>query len=102
MFHYTDKGGYNAIVSQVTWRFIASQPPGKHPFGAYFTTLAPDTRNLANKLRIPKAKVAFFFAFADIGDLTPLPGNRGEYIFYSPDDYSVGRDRQEDHGETGL
>ena len=102
MFHYTDKSGYNAIVSQVVWRFIAGQPPGKHPFGAYFTTLPPATRNLASRLRIPKAKMASFFEFVDIGDLNPLPGGRGEYVYYSPDDYTVELDRQFGHGETGI
>ncbi len=102
MFHYTDKSGYNAIVSQVVWRFKASQPPGKHPFGAYFTTLGADTRNLASRLRISRPKVAYFFRFTDVGDLLPLPGDRGEYVFYSATDYLVGPERQEDHGETGL
>lgn len=100
MFHYTDLAGYNAISSQVVWHFLAGQPPGDHPFGAYFTTLGRTTKNLAQKLRIPKSKIGYFFEFIDIGDLTPLPGGRGEYIFYSPIDYDVDVPRQLDHGVT--
>lgn len=102
MFHYTDRDSYNAISSQRVWCFKASQPPGDHPFGAYFTTLPSDTPNLAKRLRIPRSKLAYFFEFLDIGDLTPLPGGRGEYIFYSPEDYLAEPDRQIAHGATGL
>ncbi len=102
MFHYTDKSGYNAIVSQVVWRFIAAPPPGEHPFGAYFTDLPSDTVNLATRLGIPRRKVAYYFEFVDMGDLKSLPGQRGEHVFYSPDDYEVRRDRQIGHGATGL
>lgn len=94
MYHYTDQAGYNAIRSQVVWRFVASQPPGGHPFGAYFTTLGRDTPNLAQRLRIPRSKVEYVFEFVDEGDLTPLPGGRGQYIFYSPTDYLVDKPRQ--------
>jgi hypothetical protein len=100
LFHYTDQGAYVAIQSQLVWHFVAAQPPGQHPFGAYFTTLGRTTKNLAKKLRIPKAKVAFFFEFTDIGDLTPLPGGRGQFIFYSPTDYDVDQFRQINHGVT--
>ena len=99
-FHYTDQAGYIAIRSQVVWHFEAAQPPGLHPFGAYFTTLGRSTKSLAQRLRIPKSKVAFFFEFTDIGDLTPLPGGRGQYIFYSPTDYDVDQSRQINHGVT--
>ncbi len=100
LFHYTDKTAFDAIRSQVVWHFVASQPPGVHPFGAYFTTLAlgRQTKNLAQRLRIPRNKVAFFFEFSDNGDLTPLPGGRGQFIFYSPTDYDVDQPRQIDHG----
>jgi hypothetical protein len=98
MHHYTDLAGYNAIRASPVWRFIASQPPGNHPFGAYFTTLPPDTPNLAKKLRIPASKLAYVFIFDDVGDLTPLPGGRGAYVFYSPVDYHVDVDRQLDSG----
>lgn len=100
LIHYTDQVGYNAIHSQVVWRFSASQPPGQHPFGAYFTTLGRDTRNLAQRLRIPRSKVAYYFEFVDVGDLTPLPGGRGQYIFYSAADYDVDPPRQCGHGVT--
>lgn len=102
MFHYTDKEGYNAIRSQVVWCFKASQPPGNHPFGAYFTDLPPSTPNLAKRLGIPRIKLADYFEFIDVGDLTPLPGQRGDHICYSPSDYQVTPDRQLGHGATGL
>lgn len=102
MFHYTDRDGYNAIVSQPTWRFKAAQPPGDHPFGAYFTDLPPTTPNLAKRLGVPRRKLAYDFEFVDAGDLTPLPGKRGDHIFYSPGDYDVVRERQIGHGATGL
>lgn len=98
MYHCTDRDGYNAIKSQPVWRFVASQPPGAHPFGAYFTTLGRDTPNLAQRLRIPRSKVEYFFEFRDVGDLRPLPGGRGQYIFYSPTDYLVDQSRQIDSG----
>lgn len=102
MYHYTDKEGYDAIRSQPVWKFKAAQPPGDHPFGAFFTTLGPDTRNLAKRLGIPRRKLAYFFCFRDAGDLKRLPGDRGDVVFYSPKDYEVSADRQIDHGETGL
>jgi hypothetical protein len=101
VFHYTDRDGYNAIISQPTWRFEASQLPGNHPFGAYFTDLPPETRNLSKRLGLPRRKLAYYLEFIDAGDLKPLPGNRGEHIFYSPDDYEVSQERQIGEGETG-
>lgn len=76
------------------WRFQASHPPGDHPFGAYFTTLPPGTPKLAQRLRIPTSKLEFVFTFTDADDLTPLRGDRGKWIFFSPTDYFVDRDRQ--------
>ncbi len=102
MNHFTDKAGYTAISSQADWCFKASQPPCSNPRGAYFTTLPPETPNLANRLRIPRAKLAFRFQFTDAGDLTPLRGGRGAYIRHSPGDYVVSAVRQEYHGETSL
>lgn len=93
-FHYTDDDGYKAISSQPVWLFKAAQPRGDHPFGAYFTTLPPGTVKLALRLRIPRTKLEFAFCFHDMGDLLPLRGGRGHYIFYSPEDYSVIEDRQ--------
>ncbi len=98
MNHFTDLAGYNAIRASVVWRFLALQPRGNHPFGAYFTTLAPGRRHLAQRLRAPKSKVEYVFEFVDAGDLTPLPGGRGRYIFYSPRDYDVAQPRQLYHG----
>lgn len=98
--HYTDTVGFHAVRSQVVWNFQASQPPGQHPFGAYFTTLPPETKNLARKLGIPVSKLAYVFRFVDAGDLTPLPGGRGDYVFYSPVDYPVDEPRQIGCGPT--
>src|SRR5437660_1245920 len=102
MNHYTDQDGYNAIRASSPWRFRASQPPDpkSHPFGAYFTTLPPDTPNLAIRLRIPKRKLEYLFSFVDGGDLIPLDGDRGEWIFYSREDYYVEKDRQLYHGKA--
>jgi len=100
--HFTDVDGYNAIRAQPIWRFLASKPPGDHPRGAYFTTLGADTPNLANRLRIPRGKLAYVFSFADAGDLQAITGDRGRWIFYSADDYEVSEARQELHGETRL
>lgn len=102
MNHFTDKAGYDSIASQVNWCFKAGQPPGDHPFGAYFTTLPPEAANLAARLRIPRAKIEFMFQFTDAGDLCPLRGGRGSFIFYSPVDYVVEETRQEYCGETEL
>ncbi len=74
--------------------FKAEKPPGDHPYGAYFTTLGPDTANLAPRLRIPKAKTEYAFCFSNGSDLLALPGDRGAYVFYSPVNYLVGRERQ--------
>ena len=101
MFHYTDADSFKSIASQPIWTFVASQPPGDHPFGAYFTTLSPDTPKLSKRLRIPRAKVELAFEFVDAGDLSPLPGGRGEYVFYSSVDYAVERSRQQYAGRTG-
>ncbi len=38
MNHFTNRAGFNAINANQPWRFRAVQPPGDHPFGAYFTT----------------------------------------------------------------
>lgn len=102
MFHYTDKDGYNAIVSQPTWLFLATQPPGNHPIGAYFTELPPEIRQLAKRLRIPRRKLQWVFEFMDVGDLIRIRGGRGDDVAYSPKDYPVDPSRQLHHGETGL
>lgn len=100
MNHYTDLAAYNAIRASVVWRFLANQPPGNHPFGAYFTTLPRNTRNLAQRLRIPKSKVQYVFQFTGVGNLVPLSGGRGQFILYSPIDYDVDAPRQQYHGVT--
>ena len=71
-----------------------------HPLGAYFTTLLPDTPNLAVRLQIPKRKLEFLFSFVDRNDLIALDNDRGEWIFYSKKDYHVVRERRIYHGRT--
>jgi hypothetical protein len=100
MNHYTDRAGFNGIRASSPWRFRAHQPPDprNHPFGAYFTTLPPDTPNLALRLRIPKLE--FLFSFLDRTNLIALDNDRGEWIFYSKKDYYVVRERRIYHGRT--
>ncbi len=100
MFHYTDGDSFNVIRAQPIWVFKAVQPPGDHPRGAYFTTLSPNTANLAKRLRVPKEKIGYVFYFTNGSDLKPLPGGRVAFVFYSPDDYLVDNSRQVDHGPT--
>jgi hypothetical protein len=100
MNHFTDTDGFKAIAASTTWRFVADQPPGDHPFGAYFTTASPDDPKLWKKLMIPKRKREFVFSFVDRGDLTPLRGGRGRFIFFSPEDYEVEPVRQLFAGEV--
>ncbi|KAA1259538.1 hypothetical protein LF1_20720 [Rubripirellula obstinata] len=100
MLHYTDQDGWNAIRSQVDWMFRAQQPPSDHPSGAYFTTLPPDTTNLAKKLRIPRRKIEFVFCFSRTDELSQIAGGRGDFIWYSPNDYEVKKEQQNDHGKS--
>jgi hypothetical protein len=99
MDHYTNMTGFNSIRASPIWRFLAAQPPGPRPFGTYFTSLGPRTRNLAKRLGLPKDKLEYMFSFADRGDLIPLHGGRGAYVFYSRTDYEVEPDRQTYHGK---
>lgn len=102
MFHYSNDKGYKAISSQPVWLFKALKPPGDHPKGAYFTTLAPGTKNLAKRLFVRGSadKVTFVFSFSGEDGLKPLDGGRGAFIFYSETDYPVERGRQGSHGPT--
>ncbi len=102
LFHYTNDNGYKAIRSQAVWLFKAFKPPGDHPKGAYFTTLPPGTPNLVKRLflRGPASKVAFVFSFDGSDGLAPLEGGRGDFIFYSSEDYAVNKERQGPHGPT--
>jgi hypothetical protein len=102
LFHYTDGDGFNGIRAASPWVFRASNPPGDHPRGAYFTDYHERTALLAQKLRVPRSKLGFVFVFLDSGDLQPLPGGRGQHIFYSSVDYPVAEPRQVRHGATGL
>lgn len=100
-FHFTDRQSYNSIRAEVDWCFKASQPPPlHHPRGAYFTLLSPHTPNLAKRLRIPRVKLEYVFAFVDAHDLTPLPGGRGNYVYYYPEDYHVVKIRQRYFGPS--
>ena len=98
--HYTDAKGYNAIKAVSPWHFRAGKPrsPSK-PFGAYFTTLVPSDPNFVKRVRLPKSKRKYRFSFEDGGDLLPLPGPGGKWVFYSPTDYFVDDDR---HLYSGL
>ena len=100
LFHYTTLKAGKAIASQKEWVFGAHQPPDpqSHPLGAYFTSLSMETTNLAKRLRLPRRKVEYFLSFLDVGDLRPLRGGRGDFIFYSPGDYLVVPERQDRHG----
>jgi len=99
MFHYTDKQGWNAIRSQVIWRFKASQPRDRdRPIGAYFTDIEPTPENLRllhQKIRVPAVKHEFVFEFHGVEGLTQLNGGTGrdKRIFYSKDDYLVSDDQ---------
>ncbi len=53
---------------------------------------------LSKRLRIPRAKLKYVFVFKDAGDLVPLAGSRGTFIFYAPQDYDVERVRQRYEG----
>jgi hypothetical protein len=99
MNHFTDLKGFNAIRATPIWRFRAKQPRGRRPFGAYFTPLSGRTPDLARHLRLPKDKLEYVFSFTDRGDLIPLRGGRGIYVFYCPTDYEVEPDRQTYQGK---
>ena len=98
--HYTNRDGFNGIRSAKVWRFIASKPPCEHPKGTYFTDLDERTPRLAQRLRIPREKLQYVFAFNDAGDLRRLEGGRGRYVFYAIMDYAVEEARQTRHGEV--
>jgi hypothetical protein len=100
-YHYTDKNGFNGIRStHPDWKFAVCQPPPEHhPPGAYFTSLVPTDRQLAKKLRIPVYKTEYCFEFADVRDLKPIRGDRGQCVFYSPEEYCVTPVRQRYNGE---
>jgi len=102
MHHFTNKAGHDSISAHPEWKFRAAEPPGPHPHGAYFTTLAADAPRLAARLRIPREKLAFVFTFEGDDGLERIRGGRGRYILYSRDDYRVGHHRQVSHGPTGI
>ncbi|MGO8898849.1 MAG: HYD1 signature containing ADP-ribosyltransferase family protein [Isosphaeraceae bacterium] len=100
LFHYTDKDGWNAIRSQQTWCFKASQPVDPNrPAGAYFTDIEPDALNLRTlhkRIRVPKSKQEYVFSFVGNDGLKQLNGGRGRdrRIYFSPVDYDVIEERQ--------
>ncbi len=105
MNHFTDKDGFDGIRSQVDWTFRAVQPRALHnPRGAYFTTWGPNEPNLAKKIFVPRAKLAYRFEFTQPSPLKNYPGGRGRLkcVFYSPEDYVVPNDYQIFQGVTGL
>ena len=55
---------------------------------------------LAQRLRIAKEKVEYYFSFEDNGDLRSLQGGRGDYVLYSPNDYEVAEGRQRGEGTS--
>lgn len=103
-FHYTDKDGWNAIRSQVDWKFKASPPQTKErPVGVYFTDIEPTEENLRTlykRIRVPKKKQGFVFWFVGREGLIQLFGGRGRdrRIFYSEADYTVEESRQQHKG----
>jgi len=106
VFHYTDKDGWNAIRSQLNWRFKAAQPRDpQRPRGAYFTDLEPSQANLRTlheRLRVPKSKQQFVFWFVGTDDLSQWKDGRGrdQHIYFSPHDYDVAAARQRSEGAT--
>jgi len=100
LYHYTDQQGYNSIRAQPVWVFKVSQPPGDHPLGAYFTTLDPKTPRLAQRLGLPREKLKYVFCFRGSEGLRRLRGGRGQFILYSPQDYTVPPSRQVYCGPT--
>jgi len=106
VFHYTDRAGWNAIRSQVVWRFKASQPnAADRPCGAYFTVIEPSPHNLRTlhkRIRVPKAKQEYVFWFTGNEGLQQLNDGRGRdrWILFSPADYDVKKDRQKKAGST--
>lgn len=108
IFHYTDKNGWNAIRSQKTWRFTASQPKDPdRPFGVYFTDIEPSEENLRTlhkRLRIPKIKQDYVFWFTGIDGLTQLFGGRArdKRIYFSAVHYEVAEPRQKHGDKTQL
>lgn len=95
VYHYTNAKGYNGIRGKV-WRFQANrQRPADKPYGAYFTFLRPTDPNFVKRLRLPKRKREFVFAFTGHEKLLRLPGSGGNYVLYSPIDYLVQKPRQQ-------
>lgn len=106
VFHYTDVDGYNAIRSQSNWRFKAYQPKDpRRPRGAYFTDIEPteaNLRTLFKRIRVPRAKQEYVFWFVGTERLRRLNDGRGRdrWIYFSPMDYDVSKDRQRRAGAT--
>lgn len=93
VFHYTNKGGWDAIRSQKVWPFRAFQPNhDERPYGAYFTDLPPTAENLRTlyqRLRVPNEKKDYVFWFSERHGLMQIRNGRGrdKHIFYSPSTY---------------
>jgi hypothetical protein len=105
-FRYTNKDGWNAVRSQPTWRFKASQPKDPdRPMGAYFTDMEPTATNIRlihKHIRVPRSKQQYIFWFIGTEGLFQLNEGRGRdrRILFSRVDYSVTTDRQWHGGLT--
>src|SRR2546423_10995701 len=101
MNHYTNLKGFNGIRAVSPWCFKATrQRLRTKRRAAYFTTLLPSDPNFVRRVRLPKKKREYRFCFTDIGDLSPIPGPGGKYVFFSPGDYYVDTPRQLYSGAT--
>lgn len=102
LHHFTNRVGYNAIRSQKTWTFKAKgQRADRLPDGTYFTPLWLNAPAFYPRTRVPNDKRGFHFSFDDVGDLKPFPGDRGQFVLYSPVDYPVEPEpRRGTHGTT--
>jgi hypothetical protein len=106
MFHYTDRAGWKAIRSQVDWEFQVHKPQrSDRPEGAYFTELEPSSSNLRTlwkRLRLPREKQEYVFWFEGTDGLIQLNEGRGRdrYIYFSPVEYIVVKERQRGEGAT--
>lgn len=95
LYHYTDSDGYIRINSsgKASITFVASQPrhPDK-PFGVYFTTKPPNTKNLAATIKTSREKIRYYFkVLLPRNKVVPIPGGKGIFIWYSPVTITVPR-----------
>ena len=90
VWHYTDRKGFVGINSSGKIKAGAPRSGRNNPEGAYFTTLSPDQVKNLGKLGLTNDKFQYFFKLRVPKDsLKSLPGGRGNYIKYSPDDVAL-------------